>query len=95
MRRSLSESDRSAVHSFIGMDEGRGTKVPEVTGARPETARSNPGQGEASRKRRGGPLPVLGYNRSGDPGLGVKSQSRAVIAGSSRNASQRSPAGDR
>lgn len=40
--------------------EGLRLKGREVTGIRPETARSNPGQDEAQRKLRGGPLPVLG-----------------------------------
>jgi hypothetical protein len=35
------------------------TKVRVVTGARPETARSSPGQGEAEGNLGGGPLEVL------------------------------------
>lgn len=34
---------------------GRGVKAPEITGARPETGRSIPGQAEALRKGGGGP----------------------------------------
>ncbi len=35
--------------------EGLGLNGPVVTGGRPETGRSSPGQGEAGRKPRGGP----------------------------------------
>ena len=35
--------------------ERRGVKMPEVTGVRPETGRSNPEQGEARVTPRGGP----------------------------------------
>ena len=59
--------------------------MPGVTGIRPEACRSNPGQGEVLRKGNGGPLAVLKSNHSRDLGLGVKSQSRQVIAGSSQN----------
>ena len=65
-------------------------KVPTVRYARPETGRSSPGQGEAISKmveaRRG-----AADKRSSDLGLGVKSQSRPVIAGSCRNWPQSSP----
>ena len=47
---------KAKVHS---LGEGLRVKVREVTGIRPETARSIPGQDEASRKGSGGPLPVL------------------------------------
>ena len=59
-------------------------KMPLVTWIRPETARSNPGQGEAlvnSVEACRGSV----CKRSSDFGLGVKSQSRAVIAGSRRS----------
>lgn len=42
--RSLSESDMRTYDLFV---EARGMKVPGVTGATPETARSSRGQGEA------------------------------------------------
>ena len=54
--RSRSESDKPVVPFW---HEGRGVKAPEVTGPRPEAARSSPGQGEAARKRRGSPIGVL------------------------------------
>lgn len=44
-----SESDKPA------SNEGRGMKVPEVTGLRPEAVRSTPEQAEARVKLRGGP----------------------------------------
>lgn len=52
----LSESNWSITAS-CGV--GRGVKAPGITGTRPETGRSIPGQAEALRKRGGGPLPVL------------------------------------
>ena len=39
---------------------GRRLKGREITGARSEGRRSNPGQGEVSRKRDGSLLPVVG-----------------------------------
>ena len=81
---SRSESEKTVPSNSMGL----GMKVPEITGIRPEASRSNPGQVEVWRKPDGGPLPMLGTNHSGDLGLGVKSQSRLVIAGSFRNASQ-------
>ena len=39
---------------------GHRLKGREITGARSEERRSNPGQGEVSRKRDGGLLPVVG-----------------------------------
>lgn len=82
-KRSRSESDKTVARKSMGRD----MKVSEITGIRPEASRSNPGQGEVWRKLDGGPIPVLETNRSGDLGLGVKSQSRLVIAGSFRNVS--------
>ena len=38
-----------------------GTKVPGVTGVRPETRRSSPWEGEVLRKRDGGSLAILRY----------------------------------
>lgn len=49
MRGRRSESDKPA------SNEGRGMKVPVVTGMRPEAVRSTPGQAEARVKPRGGP----------------------------------------
>lgn len=57
--------------------------------------RSNPGQDEVPPRGDGGPIEVLSSIRSRDPGIGVKCQSSLVIAGSSRNSPQASPAGDR
>ena len=37
--------------------QGFGVKVPTVTDVMPEVGRSMPGQGEAGRKPRGGPIP--------------------------------------
>lgn len=37
------------------LDEGSGVKVPRITAIRPETGRSNLGQGEISQQRDGGP----------------------------------------
>ncbi len=82
-KRSRSESDKTVAGNSMGRD----MKVSEITGIRPETSRSNPEQVEVWRKLDGGPIPMLETNRSGDLGLGVKSQSRLVIAGSFRNAS--------
>lgn len=82
-KRSRSESDKTVACKSMGRD----MKVSEITGIRPEASRSNPGQGEVWRKLDGGPIPVLETNRSGDLGLGVKSQSRLAIAGSFRNVS--------
>lgn len=80
-KRSRSESEKTVAGNSMGLD----MKVSEITGVIPETSRSNPGQVEVWRKLDGGPIPVLGTNCSGDLGLGVKSQSRLVIAGSFRN----------
>lgn len=82
---SLSESDRPQL--LLG-SEGHGLKEPGITGIKPEAGRSNLKQGEVPRKRNGGPLPILRSIRSGDLRLGVKSLTRPVIAGSSRNACQ-------
>ena len=63
-------------------------KVHLVTWVRPETGRSNPGYGEAEffvEARRD-----TACMRSSNFGLGVKSQSRPVIAGSYRNGPQSS-----
>ena len=54
-KRSLSESDKPAALR----SQGRRLKGREVTGMRPETSRSIPGQDEAGGNSRGGPLPVL------------------------------------
>ena len=50
---------KATARSPLFAGQGRGAKVPEVTGPRPEAARSSPGQGEAARKRRGSPIGVL------------------------------------
>ena len=54
--RSRSESDMRVVALC---HVARGLKGPGVTHLRPEAGRSSPGQGEARRKPRGGPLPVV------------------------------------
>ena len=83
-KRSHSESNKTVARKSVGRD----MKVSVITGVRHEASRSNPGQGEVWRKLDGGPIPMLGTNRSGDLGLGVKSQSRLEIASSFRNVSQ-------
>ena len=78
---SLSESKKTVPSNRVGLD----VKTSKITEIIPETSRSNPGQVEVWRKPDGGLIPMLGTNRSGDLGLGVKSQSRLVMAGSFRN----------
>ena len=81
---SRSESKKTVSGNSLGLD----VKASEITGIGPETGRSNPGQDEVWRKPDGSLLPLLETICSGDLGLGVKSQSRLVMAGSFRNASQ-------
>ncbi len=84
--RSRSESNMPAVPHL--RNQGRGVKVPGVTGARPETRRSSPEQGEADPRIGGGPHRFCRAMRSDDSGLGVKGPSSLATAGSSRKWSQ-------
>lgn len=70
------------------LGKGDGNALPLITWIRPETDRSNPGQDEAPRQGGGSPLEFLSSTRFRDLGIGVKCQSRSVIAGSFRNGSQ-------
>jgi hypothetical protein len=75
MKGRRSESDKPA------SNEGRGMKVPVVTRMRPEAVRSTPGQAEARVNCVEGRRSST-YKCFSDLGVGVKSQSRTVIAGS-------------
>lgn len=68
-------------------------KVPLVTWTRPETRRSIPGHDEAGLLSRGGHKSCT-YMSSFDFGIGVKSESSLVVAGSCRNRPQSSLDGD-
>lgn len=68
---------------------------PEVTALKPEAGRSIPEQDEVALTSDGGPQGCCRAKHSSDLGIVVKGQSRPVTAGSTRNGSKASLAGDR
>ncbi len=68
---------------------------PEVTALKPEAGRSIPEQDEVALTSDGGPQGCCRAKHSSDLGIVVKGQSRPVTAGSTRNDSKVSLAGDR